>query len=442
MTVLQPGAAEDVGQVRQSMQDAVLVKENLYAVADGMGGHRGGEIAARIAIESLAEHFTEPTTEVLVDAVQKANDAIVQRADLEPGLRGMGTTICAMALVGDGGNERIGIVNVGDSRLYLLRAGSETLEQITEDHSLVATLERQGQLTKAEAAVHPHRNILTRALGIDAKVMVDSWEVMPCKGDRYLLCSDGLFNEVEEDQITSVLRSNADPEQAARTLVDMANANGGRDNISVVVVDVIAGVTTAGPPPDQRILKAVHGSERVLSSPEVKESVDRVSVTVSAGAAELGGDIETRKTRFTWRVLVFVALFFVVLGVGVYAVSAFANNTFFVGFQGDEVAIFRGRPGGILWIKPSVEESTGIQRDEVPPQFLSDLQRGKDEATIEEARRYVQNIRNAMAENAASLGGAVGGVPGPGPGAAPGPGGVRPGGGGGSPPGQSGDPFD
>ncbi|MCX7621292.1 MAG: Stp1/IreP family PP2C-type Ser/Thr phosphatase, partial [Acidimicrobiales bacterium] len=424
--MFRPGAAEDIGQVRQSMQDAVLVAANLFAVADGMGGHRGGEIAARIAIETLAEHFTEPNIDLLVDAVQKANDAIVARADAEPGLRGMGTTICAMAVVGEGDAERIGVVNVGDSRLYLLPAGANALEQITEDHSLVATLERQGQLTKEEAAVHPHRNILTRALGIDPKVMVDSWEVMPCQGDRYLLCSDGLFNEVEDGQIADVLRNISDPEQAAKTLVDLANANGGRDNISVVVVDVIAGVSGRAQP-EQRILKAVHGSERVLASPEVQESVERVSASVTVpadGVANAAGEVELRTSRLTWRLVAFIALFFAVLGVGAYAVTAVANNTFFVGFHDDEVTIFRGRPGGVLWFKPSVEERTGIRRDEVPQQFLSDLRKGKDEATLEDARRYVQNIRTAAGETAASLGGAVGDVSGTGLGGNAGSGGV------------------
>ena len=147
--------------------------------------------------------------------MQQANDAVVGRSSDDPDLRGMGTTLCALAVVqGRTGTRRLGVVNVGDSRIYLLQDGE--LEQLTEDHSLVATLEREGRLTRAEAAVHPQRNIVTRALGIDSKVMVDSWEIAPVSGDRYLLCSDGLFNEVDDDRIAATLRKLADPTEAAK----------------------------------------------------------------------------------------------------------------------------------------------------------------------------------------------------------------------------------
>ena len=164
----------------------------------------------------------------------------------------MGTTLCALALVQGDGYEALGVVNVGDSRLYILKEGE--LEQITEDHSLVATLERQGRLTRAEAAVHPQRNIVTRALGIDSKVMVDSWEIAPVSGDRYLLCSDGLFNEIDDNRIAATLRKLADPTEAANELVRLANEAGGRDNITCVVVDVLGDVGEPVTSDGQRIL--------------------------------------------------------------------------------------------------------------------------------------------------------------------------------------------
>src|SRR5262245_50791556 len=183
MTRFQIGTATDPGRVRQGQEDFLLADNelSLFAVADGMGGHRGGEIASHLAVDTLdglakERHAVEPfTSEWFARAVQKANDALVNRASEDPSLKGMGTTLCALALVQGDGYEALGVVNVGDSRLYILKEGE--LEQITEDHSLVATLERQGRLTRAEAAVHPQRNIVTRALGIDAKVMVDSWEI-------------------------------------------------------------------------------------------------------------------------------------------------------------------------------------------------------------------------------------------------------------------------
>ncbi|HVN52333.1 MAG TPA: protein phosphatase 2C domain-containing protein, partial [Acidimicrobiales bacterium] len=187
MTRLRWGSATDVGRVRQENEDAIFVSPTLFVVADGMGGHRGGEVASGLATKALERDFgpkvVPRSTDELVRAVQRANEAVVGAASDDPELAGMGTTLCAMALVdadgdADGdGDQRLAIVNVGDSRAYLLKSGE--LEQITDDHSLVATLERQGRLTRDEAAVHPQRNILTRALGIDARVMVDSWEVRP-----------------------------------------------------------------------------------------------------------------------------------------------------------------------------------------------------------------------------------------------------------------------
>ena len=240
MTRLSGGAATDVGRVRSTNQDSFFVSSALYAVADGMGGHRAGEVAAELATESLRREFGDGhpdlTTDELVRAVQRANTAVVSAAADDPDLSGMGTTLCALALIETATDERLAIINVGDSRVYLLKEGD--LEQITDDHSLVATLERQGRLTADEAAVHPQRNIITRALGIDTRVMVDSWEVRPVPGDRYLLCSDGLFNEVEESRIAATMRKLASPDEAARELVRLANEGGGRDNITVVVVDV------------------------------------------------------------------------------------------------------------------------------------------------------------------------------------------------------------
>ncbi|MBU3701028.1 MAG: Stp1/IreP family PP2C-type Ser/Thr phosphatase, partial [Acidimicrobiia bacterium] len=234
MTRFAWGALTDTGMVRKGNEDAYLAVDGLFAVADGMGGHQAGEVASRLALESLQSWFGSAGTDVLVAAVERANADVVERSLGDPELAGMGTTLVAMALVDAGGRDAIGVVNVGDSRLYLLSDG--VLTQITEDHSLVATMVRQGRLTEAEAAVHPQRNILTRALGIDGTVLVDSWEVLPVVGDRYLVCSDGLFNEVDDNRIAATLRRLADPAEACRELVRLANESGGRDNITCVVV--------------------------------------------------------------------------------------------------------------------------------------------------------------------------------------------------------------
>ncbi|NNK92479.1 MAG: Stp1/IreP family PP2C-type Ser/Thr phosphatase [Acidimicrobiia bacterium] len=231
------GLRTDIGRTRRINQDAAMANGDLFVVADGMGGHRGGEVASDIAVGHFRTRASVPDVDELTEAVVEANRQIRARADLDPSLRGMGTTVVALATVVDTvGPPSFAAANVGDSRIYRLDA--EGLTQLTEDHSLVAELTRAGQITEVEAAHHPKRNVLTRALGVDDHVAVDRWLFPIEAGDRYLLCSDGLINEVSDLAIEHILRQAPEPVQAAERLVDMANASGGRDNITVVVVDV------------------------------------------------------------------------------------------------------------------------------------------------------------------------------------------------------------
>ncbi|MGH9109312.1 MAG: Stp1/IreP family PP2C-type Ser/Thr phosphatase [Acidimicrobiales bacterium] len=240
MTVLQSGSATDVGRVRRSNQDVALEETDLFAVADGMGGHVGGDVAASVAVDTLRRSFRgQPTVEGLRRAVAEANAAVWRRGQDQSGLRGMGTTLTATAVVAaDDGRQVIALANVGDSRAYVFTRGRAI--QVTADHSLAEEKVRQGELTEAEAAIHPHRHILTRALGVSSDVDVDLWELHLGEGDRILLCSDGLTNEVTDERIGEALRSVPDPTDAARTLVDAAVAHGGNDNVTVVVVDVLS----------------------------------------------------------------------------------------------------------------------------------------------------------------------------------------------------------
>lgn len=241
MTVLRSGSATDVGRVRVVNQDIPLVRPNLFAVADGMGGHAGGEVAARVAVEALEYAFGRaPTVDGLRDAFSEANTAIWRESQAKPDLRGMGTTLTAIALVGGmDGRDVLALANVGDSRAYVL--SGDSLTQVTDDHSLAEERMRHGEMTEAEAAVHPQRHILTRALGVSSEVETDMWELHLRSGDRVLLCSDGLSNEVGMDEMTDVLVAVRDPEAAAHRLVEVANEHGGSDNITVVVVDVQVG---------------------------------------------------------------------------------------------------------------------------------------------------------------------------------------------------------
>ena len=231
------GAATDVGAQREINQDSYSVAAGIAVVADGMGGHRGGEVASSLAAQEMVARFAQPDLALLVEAVEYSNRRILDAAAANPMLHGMGTTVVALGLIDVPDGVSLGAINVGDSRMY--RLTGVVLEQLTEDHSLVEALVREGRLTPEQAEVHPQRNIVTRALGVVEHVEVDSFHFIPKVGDRYLLCSDGLFNEVPAQEIATLLATYEDPQETADALVVAANAGGGRDNITTVVVDIV-----------------------------------------------------------------------------------------------------------------------------------------------------------------------------------------------------------
>lgn len=232
-------AATDIGQVRDGNEDTYVVEEPLFALADGMGGHRGGEVASRIAIETLERLFATGEG-TLPEIVREANRAVFERSMSDRSVSGMGTTLTAAVLEGD----HVRLAHVGDSRAYLLRDGA--LRRLTIDHTLVDRMVRSGEITAAEADVHPHKNVLTRALGTDQEVDVDERSVTLEEGDRLLLCSDGLTGMVTEDQIQAILEASPAPQSAAERLVRAANRAGGVDNISVVVLAATGAGGAAG----------------------------------------------------------------------------------------------------------------------------------------------------------------------------------------------------
>jgi protein phosphatase len=268
----------------------------------------------------------------------------------------------------------------------------------------VGDLLRDGRITEAEAEVHPQRNIVTRVLGVYDEVDVDLWPVDPVRGDRIVLCSDGLFNEVKADQITAVLRRLADPQDAAAELVRLANEGGGRDNTTVVVLDV---VDDGG--------KAEAASEALAGDPS---SRSRGSIDDPAGFATARGDEPdeprgggssskatagrgTRRwrPRLTWRSLAFTLLVLAVIGGAFATIQWYGTSTYYVGFHDGQVAIFRGRPGGLLWIDPTLEEDTGITRPEVPQRYLPALESGSEQASLTEAKVYVSNIERDIIDS-------------------------------------------
>jgi protein phosphatase len=223
-----------VGRVRDHNEDGYLIDDELelIAVADGMGGHQGGEVASATALEVLLAEYVERHD--LRDAAVAANDAVYDRSLEDDAVRGMGTTLTA-AVVGDD-HETLIFGHVGDSRAYLFRDGE--LRRVTTDHSLVEELLLAGELTEDEAFRDPRRSQITRAVGLEPGVEVDLYPVALVAGDRVLLCSDGLTDMVRDDVLTEALANEPDPEAVAQRLVDAANANGGVDNITVVVADV------------------------------------------------------------------------------------------------------------------------------------------------------------------------------------------------------------
>lgn len=232
----------DIGKKRSMNQDYVYASDqpvgnlkNLLIVADGMGGHNAGDLASRYTVQEMLAYIKESEEDrpvpLLSMAIHHANEQVLEKAESEKELEGMGTTLVA-ATVQD---EYLYVANVGDSRLYLIDDG---IEQITHDHSLVEEMIRIGELQRKDAKNYPDRNVITRAIGVRAPVRVDFFDVKLEHGDKILLCSDGLTNMVEDEEILEIVRKSSSIEEAAGTLVDTANKNGGKDNISVVLAEI------------------------------------------------------------------------------------------------------------------------------------------------------------------------------------------------------------
>jgi serine/threonine protein phosphatase PrpC len=286
---LKAGVVSDCGHVRTANEDSFLLRPGLYAVCDGMGGARAGEVASQMACLALLAVNPEASgIEDLRQAIVRANRAIIQRSTTENELLGMGTTLTA-ALVKD---DAVLVAHVGDSRAYVLRDGD--LTQVTSDHSWVGEMVRRGEITQAQAARHPHRSVITKALGSDMELTPDVMQVAVEPGDRVLICSDGLTGMVDDETIAHIMSLGADAQNTAQSLVDAALENGGEDNVTVVVVDVqpAADDTTeddtaswaetrilVGPSNRESTAASSHGAERL--SMAARERLRRRSAAVA-----------------------------------------------------------------------------------------------------------------------------------------------------------------
>lgn len=361
------GAASHVGMLRQQNEDAYVAEEHVFVVADGMGGHNAGEVASALAVAGMRSAAARgfASAESVVTAVNDANRTIHEASGGPSEQRGMGTTLTALVPLAATESEpqRLVVANVGDSRAYLLR-GSE-LKQVSADHSYVQELLTEGLITADEARVHPRRNIVTRALGIEGDVNADSWTLPMVIGDRYILCSDGLVDEVDDNHIELILRSCPDPQQAADQLVKTANTNGGRDNTTVVIVDVV----------DESAIPAV-----VATTP---------STTSSTSTA--------KRTRIVVAAAVVLTL---VIG-SVSAIGWYARGGYYVGFDGRgdtaHLSVFKGRPRSILWFRPTVEIDSGVERKQVFPALADDIDDKPTYTSFARAEAYVNSIRDVVA---------------------------------------------
>jgi PPM family protein phosphatase len=381
LRIVDQAGTSDVGRQRETNEDSLVVSPPFFAVADGMGGARAGEVASQLATEAFgsAPDPERPPEHQLTEIAKDANRRIHELANQDESRRGMGTTLTA-AMVDDG---EVSIGHVGDSRAYRLRDG--TLEQLTKDHSLVAELERTGQISPEAAEHHPQRSIITRALGPEPEVEVDTYTVPGRSGDVYLLCSDGLTSMVSDDEMESVLRQSGSLQQAADALIRAANQSGGKDNITVVLFKLDqddAAEEEAPPAADETIAGTV-------SADEVREADTEASPPPAPPAAPPPPPPRpaARRRRVGARGVLRVLVALLAVAAVVAGLYALSRQVYFVGTdEAGLVTLYRGvpyeLPFGIALFTEEYE--SGVPARAIPRQrrsrVLNHEWRGRDDA--------------------------------------------------------------
>lgn len=370
--------ASDVGRVRSGNEDALLVDERLgvFAVADGMGGHRGGEVASSTAVEAVRAALA--TGAAIDGAIRAANLAIRDRAFGDPEVAGMGTTFTAVVPL-EGPSVLVG--HVGDSRAYLIHEGM--IRRLTRDHSLVEDLVREGQLTEEQAESHPQRSIITRALGIEPDVDVDLYTVTVAAGDRILICSDGLSDMLSDQEI--VAAAHGDGRSAANRLVDAANEAGGTDNITVVVLDVT---------------EVDESAALVDLAPD--NATDRLESTIVLDLPPEPDDEPTSRRRgeqlIRWvRVALVIVPIVVIATIAYLAVWRYASTQYYVSTDesGGEVVIWRGVQGGVMGFEPTIVERSGLRTGTLTESERLRVRGGYCEGSRVRARECIDQLRSA-----------------------------------------------
>ena len=383
MLFLEPFGATHAGKVRANNEDALLVgegrDETLFVVADGIGGFEAGEVASRIAVDVLKELEPGASFEA---AIGEANRRILAAGRGDERLSGMGTTVVAVRFGGTRDEPVAQVAHVGDSRAYLLRGGS--LRPVTEDHSLVAELVRSGDLTRDQAAEHPQKNLITRALGADEEVEVDT-AVLPVEaGDRFLLCSDGLSDMIPETRIGEILaEAPGDPEKPAQSLVSAALDAGGADNVTVIVVDVKAetapheersGDTHEMPP------VARSGGQAATRAPAKRSSRMEREPRAKARSRPSRQTKAARRKRRRSHFGRFVRGLAAVLVVVVALTPAYlwGSSRYFLGLDEGEVVAYRGLPYAPLGVELNEQwRRSGIEWSEVKTPYHGPIENHK-----------------------------------------------------------------
>lgn len=342
------GSRTEIGNVREHNEDSLTVLPPLFAVADGMGGHEAGEVASEITINTLNDLAPQSAdAEALARAVVAANLNVIKAPSQGVGREGMGTTLTAAILE----KERLVIAQVGDSRAYLLHNGS--LQQLTRDHSLMADMIEAGQLTEAEARVHPNRSVITRAIGSDPHMQPDLYELNVETGDRLLLCSDGICGMIEDHEIASIMRQASSAQSCADQLVEAALAAGGFDNATAVVVDVEG-------------FKAVREKKQARKSKALA-----IGVIVCLLAA---------------------------LACAVFAGYYYVNNSAYLIEQDGKVAVYRGLNEELFGIPLSnLEYTSGVEVDKLNPGVANRIKEGMAVGSLEEANNLITTYQQEIA---------------------------------------------
>ena len=348
------GSRTDIGSVREQNEDSLIVQPPLFVVADGMGGHAAGEVASEIAVNTIGELAPDHAdAEALGRAVEEANRDIINAAIAGEGRDGMGTTVTAAILE----RNRLVLAQVGDSRAYLLHNGE--LTQLTRDHSLMANMIEAGQITPEEARFHPNRSVITRALGNDPDTVPDLYEINVEDGDRLLLCSDGLYSMLEDDEIAAVMRRVSDPQRCASVLVNGAIAAGGHDNVTVIVAD---------------------------AEGQAQQKRRRVAI----------------RTKIT---IAFVLLLLVgIIGGAAWGGYTYLHNTAYLAeTESGMVAVYRGVPGDVLGFSYSeLVEETNIPVSKLSPSAAARISENMRVNSVDEALELVESYRDELKIEAAS----------------------------------------